>query len=133
MKHIFVIDDDLVLQRIMRKMLSNYSDQIQVECYDDGKLGIEGLSNAEVAPDLIFLDINMPEMDAWQFIEAYKKLDVRQDIPIYILSSSIDQRDIDKAMEIGLVKKYLIKPMKKQDLHMICDIELGLKDSLSNS
>lgn len=126
MKSVLIIDDDLVLQKILIKMLRGYSDQIEVKCFDDGSHGIEYLSITSLYPDLIFLDINMPEMNAWQFLEAYKKLNINIDIPVYILSSSIDDRDISKADDIGLVKEYLVKPLKKDELGDICRKELAI-------
>ncbi|UXP31492.1 response regulator [Reichenbachiella agarivorans] len=122
-RRIFVIDDDPILQRIMKKMLSNFDDGVEVELFLHGEEAIEKLATGNNLPDLIFLDINMPIMDAWDFIENYKNLNLAA-IPIYILSSSIDYRDINKAEDIDLIKDYLVKPLKKDRLIEICNREL---------
>ncbi|MGL1887671.1 MAG: response regulator [Reichenbachiella sp.] len=123
MSKVYVIDDDPILQRIMTKMLSNFDDEVEVVIFLHGEEAIEKLKTVEVLPDLIFLDINMPIMDAWDFIENFKEANVG-DIPIYILSSSIDYRDIAKAENIGLIQDYLVKPLRKDRLIEICNKEL---------
>lgn len=122
-RKVYVIDDDPILQRIMSKMLGNFDSDVQVEMFLHGEEAINRLKEDEKLPDLIFLDINMPIMDAWDFIENYQKLNIEV-VPIYILSSSIDYRDISKAENIDLIKDYLVKPLKKDRLIEICKREL---------
>ena len=59
------------------------------------------LQNVDSIPDIIFLDINMPIKDGWQFLEDFKALlsDVKKDITIYMVSSSVDDYDIKKSKE----------------------------------
>ena len=70
------------------------------------------------ADEIIFLDINMPIMDGWQFLEEYIKLNpkIGKKIVIYICSSSISPDDINKAKEISAVTDYIIKPVSKDML-----------------
>ena len=124
MKSVCVIDDDPILQKIMSRMIQNFDESLEISSFQDGQNAIDQLAKKDKLPDLIFLDINMPKMDAWGFLDELDKI-TSEDLPIYILTSSIDQRDIDKADSISRVKKYLIKPMKKQELHDICALELG--------
>ncbi|MCV9385840.1 response regulator [Reichenbachiella ulvae] len=123
-RKVYVIDDDPILQRIMKKMLGNFDSDVDVHMFLHGEEAIEQLRQDVELPDLIFLDINMPIMDAWEFIENYQKLGI-EIVPIYILSSSIDYRDIDKAENIELIKDYLVKPLKKDRLIEICKRELN--------
>ncbi len=104
-------------------MIKNFDESLDVSSYEDGQVAIDKLAEKKSLPDLIFLDINMPKLDAWGFLEELDKI-TKDHVPIYILTSSIDQRDIDKAKSISRVKKYLIKPMKKDELHDICAVEL---------
>ncbi|PIB35224.1 hypothetical protein BFP72_07345 [Reichenbachiella sp. 5M10] len=122
-KKVYVIDDDPILQKIMKKMLFNYNPEIEVALFLHGEEAIRQLKADTVLPDLIFLDINMPIMDAWDFIEAYELLNIPK-VVIYILSSSIDYRDIDRAKGIDLIKDYLVKPLRKERLIEICELEL---------
>lgn len=79
----------------------------------------EGLSYIETTPTpnqthYILLDINMPTMTGWEFLDEYEKLTpgVKQNYTVYILSSSIDERDMERARNNSNVKGYLIKPLK---------------------
>jgi CheY-like chemotaxis protein len=68
------------------------------------------------------LDINMPVLDGWQFLEEYKKLKerIKKDITIYIVSSSDNQVDIDKAKNYEEeVTNYYLKPISADDLKTI--------------
>ncbi|MDO7742963.1 MAG: response regulator, partial [Pedobacter sp.] len=76
-------------------------------------------------PDLIFLDINMPIMTGWEFLVEYEKLSINKMIPVYMLSSSIFQNDIDKAKTFPNVKDFMSKPMSNNQLINIFD-SMGL-------
>jgi len=67
-------------------------------------------------PDVIFIDINMPVMDGWEFLEEYKTLqeNINTPIKIYILSSSVDKNDIMRSKEYNSVIDYVIKPVYKE-------------------
>ena len=71
-------------------------------------------------PDLIFLDVNMPNMSGWEFIEHYSKLNMK--FPILImLTSSIDPRDLEKASEIQTISAFRSKPLTFEMLNEIID------------
>ncbi len=72
-------------------------------------------------PEIIFLDLNMPVMDGWEFLENFTKIKSKIDktITLYIVSSSINPVDIEKAKRINSVKDYLIKPVTIEDLEAI--------------
>lgn len=118
MPKVYIIDDDHIMQKMMQKMIEKFDGSIIVECYSDGEQGLDALTKAEDFPDLIFLDINMPVIDGWKFIELYKEYDIPQ-IPIHILTSSIDGRDIKKANDISLVLGYQVKPLRRDNLAQI--------------
>ncbi len=73
-------------------------------------------SDRENIPDIIFLDIRMPEIDGFGFLEMFEKLPdpVQENISIVMLSSSIDSEDYNKAMQNRFVKQFLNKPLKKE-------------------
>ncbi len=119
---IFVDDDRLVL--IFGKMLLKKTvGDVEVETFDVPEEGLNylrsGLSTfAEGRPVLLFLDINMPGMDGWEFLDHYSRLGqaIKERIHIYILSSSVDDRDKNRGAANPDVKGYLVKPLTKEAL-----------------
>ena len=73
----------------------------------------------EKLPEIIFLDINMPIWDGWQFLEEFNLLPINQKIFIHILSSSNNEEDIEKAQGYKMVNNYLIKPIEQNQMKKI--------------
>ena len=114
-----IIDDDMIYQYLAKEEIE-YTEMVQkIMFFDDGEQAITFITqtldeeNLDLLPDVIFLDINMPIMDGWDFLDAYIPLKPRigKKIVIYIVSSSIDIRDMDKARGYGLVSDFIIKPV----------------------
>jgi len=124
---ILLIDDDLATNFINKRIIqkADISEHIQVAL--NGKEAIDYLckkgnfesdTNEFPQPQLILLDINMPVMDGWEFIEAYKKLDTvnKEEITIVMLSSSFNPADKAKAESIEQISDFKQKPMSKEAL-----------------
>ena len=88
----------------------------QVKVAETGPDALEFLKKERDAPELIFLDINMPSMTGWEFLEYFDKLDdiIKNHFKIYILSSSVDQRDKDKANTNSYIKGFISKPLTRE-------------------
>ena len=114
---ICIVDDDKVYQITTKKMLERIALANNILVFSHGEEAFQYLaekaSNKDALPDIIFLDINMPFMNAWQFLDAYTQIkpQLTKPITIYIISSSISEIDIQRAKKIEHVKDYYIKPV----------------------
>lgn len=72
-------------------------------------------------PDVIFLDLNMPVMDGWEFLDRFKEIEhlFPYQPAVYILSSSVDAEDQHRALAYPIVKNFLSKPLNKTYLEKI--------------
>lgn len=115
LKKILIIDDDRISTFLTKRIVDSC---IMVECsqtFYQSELALLSLKKALIEqtqlPDLILLDINMPIMDGWDFINESRKIPNYKPIPIVILSSSIYKEDQDKSEFYSEIKGYLIKPL----------------------
>ncbi len=126
---ICLIDDDDVYQFVMKKIIEGLSMNAikKILSFSDGEEAIDfitfNLSNHTELPNVILLDINMPVMDGWQFMEEYVRLKPRigKKITIYMVSSSKNDDDMDRAKKINEISDYLVKPVTPDELKMIID------------
>ncbi len=124
--NVFVVDDDKIFHFIIKKLLLNNNINVSPDFFENGLEAIEGikskLNNGETTPDLILLDINMPVLDGWQFLEEFKLLKkfLKEEISIYIISSSDNLVDRNRAKEFKEdIKDYYLKPMTIESLNSI--------------
>lgn len=114
---LWIVDDDKIYQFILKKNIEQLHITETTASFPHGREAIDTLrqltENQSLLPDLILLDINMPVMDGWDFMEEYKVLKQRfeKTIPIYIISSSIAQEDKDKARTYEDIVDFLVKPV----------------------
>lgn len=125
--NICVIDDDKIYQYTISKTIKVYDLANEVLIFSDGEEAlnffIENIDNTSDLPDIILLDINMPIMDGFQFMEEYIKLKPRvgKKILIYMVSSSVDSSDIRRAEQVSEISDYIIKPIKPGELIKIVE------------
>ncbi len=114
---IAVIDDDTVYQFTASRTLKATKLADQVLQFPNGQEALTFLQHnateANKLPDIIFLDINMPVTDGWMFLDEFQKLkeEFPKDIRIYMVSSSIDPRDLNRAQSNPSVSEYVEKPV----------------------
>ena len=116
-KTIIVVDDDPVSNFLCSRIISKAEINAEVKAFLHGREALdfieEGIRSNTDLPDLILLDVNMPLMNGWEFLDEYKILvpKMTKVVPVFILSSSVYNQDIQKARAIPEVSDYLIKPI----------------------
>lgn len=124
--HILIIDDDEINNFIAAKLIDKIPPKAKVSTCVNGQEGINfvknKLNNQNEFPDIIFLDINMPLMNGWEFLEEYEQIknDIKKKVTINMLSSSVYNDDITKAETYTTVNKFISKPLtvdKIKDLY----------------
>jgi len=117
-----VIDDDSTFLFIFRKQIEKLED---INIVNESRNGLEAinylknnLNNTGALPDLIALDLNMPVMDGWDFLNEFGKVCEKDsfDAPVCILSSTINQADFDRANSYESVKTFFSKPITSEQL-----------------
>ena len=117
-----IIDDDTIYQFTMKAILTKMACFKEIYIFNDGEEAIDYLSShaqePEKIPDMVLLDIDMPVLDGFQFMEQYEILlpKLKKTATIYMSSSSLDPKDIVKANKIENIKEYLIKPIEESKL-----------------
>jgi len=118
--NLLVIDDDDINIFIIRKIVEKTGYEALMVAKTNGQLAIDYLKELQAKgqpfPHLILIDINMPVLNGWEFLEAYEKLGVKDDIDMYMLSSSVYENDIEKAKTYKTVKGFISKPLSIERL-----------------
>ncbi|MDP5060583.1 MAG: response regulator [Maribacter sp.] len=123
--NVCIIDDDEVFQYTILHTLEAHKSVGNIMPFTDGAEAMtffnENLDNLDKLPDVIFLDVNMPVMDGYRFMDEYTKIipEVVKKITIYILSSSVDLVDFEKTKNLKEVSDYIIKPIREPQLTKI--------------
>lgn len=118
-----IIDDDPIFIFGAKRMmeLSNFCNSFMI--FKNGQEAINNLKSimlsGEDIPEVILLDINMPIMDGWEFLDEFTQIESHKLITIYIVSSSIDPIDLKRAKRYENVSNFIIKPIAIQTLKNI--------------
>jgi CheY-like chemotaxis protein len=124
-KTVAIVDDDEVFQFIIDKTIRRVARFTNIFTFSNGKQAIDHMdsfqSNEHQLPDVIFLDINMPVSDGWQFLENYleKKHTYSKKPLIYMVSSSYNREDIDRASLYQDIYRYHTKPVSIEKMKQI--------------
>ncbi|MFD0939712.1 response regulator [Pedobacter boryungensis] len=118
--NLLVIDDDDINIFIIKKIVEKTGYAINMVSKNNGQQAIDYLNDVISAnqplPHLILIDINMPVMNGWEFVEAYQALGIEQRVDLYILSSSVYENDIEKTKSYSTVKGFISKPLSIERL-----------------
>ena len=111
-----IVDDDPFNNKICAMVIKRTLGDVKINTFSVPEEGLEFIENEYVQnsePVIVFLDLNMPTLSGWEFMERYEKFnkEIKKHIRIYILSSSVDQRDKDKANTTPDIKGFISKPL----------------------
>lgn len=112
-----IIDDDPIYQFGMKLLMKEVNFCRELLLYQDGQEAIDGmhdiLEGDGELPPVIFLDLNMPIKDGWEFLDDFMTIPMnkREQVAIYVISSSINPLDRERAIRYEVVGDYLVKPI----------------------
>ena len=128
LERILCVDDDPITLMLCKKVIqkSNFSKEIDTAVNGEDALNyFDGLlttkSNSNNFPQLIFLDLNMPVMNGWEFLDVFSKNQYLKfsKIKVIVLSSTIDPEDIQKSKQYPMVIEFLSKPITTEILEIL--------------
>ncbi len=114
-KTCLLVDDDPDDQEVFLNALKDVSENARCLIASDGDRALELLHNEETTPDYIFLDLNMPRMNGFEFLTAMKKSRILCNIPVIVYSTTAQRSQIDKAKKLGAAE-FFTKTYKYRDL-----------------
>ena len=120
-----VIDDDKIYSFAIKHIINRSGIAENIIFFNNGRVAMDFLNQQiqqrHSLPDLILLDLNMPVLDGWQFLEEFETIKnaLKNTIPIYIVSSSIDEEEHSRARSIKSVNDFITKPITISTLQNI--------------
>lgn len=128
---ILCVDDDSITLMLCKKVIAKAEFSSEIDTCSNGEEALKYFENLKkekelnttiVEPQIIFLDLNMPIMNGWEFLDIFSKsqfYSTFSEIKVIVLSSTIDPRDIEKAKQYPMVLNFLSKPITIEILQTI--------------
>lgn len=111
-KKIVAVDDSGIILKMLTKVLG---DKYEVHAFSTGKRALQFLKEKDRKPDLIILDIDMPEINGYEMLQMIKEKDHLESVPVIFLTSNSDKSHVVKAVAGG-AKDYVVKPIDEEIL-----------------
>jgi CheY-like chemotaxis protein len=110
---ILLVDDDNMIQMFHRMLFRKVSMGYAINEFANGKKALDYLiaNNTLNKEYLVFLDINMPVMNGWEFLDEIQNADIKSQLHVVMVTSSIDKTDIEKSKKYPIIKNYVQKPL----------------------
>lgn len=116
----YIVDDDAIFVFVLKKLLEKNGNFGKMIDFKNGNDAIDVLfSDQSELPCVILLDLNMPIIDGWQFLDQLEDSELKDELNVYIMSSSIDRTDIEKSKNYSIVKDFISKPVNGDKLEKI--------------
>jgi CheY-like chemotaxis protein len=116
-QHIVLVDDDVITNKMHKMLIRKHPSEKKVAVFDNPQKALAYISAHQ--PDLILLDLHMPDIDGWRFLEMMEELNIF--IDVVIVSSSIDPREHSKAKSFLCVKDFYTKPLTIEKVNQLLD------------
>jgi CheY-like chemotaxis protein len=119
--NIWLIDDDDITNMLHQFFLEEYFPDASIVVFSQAELALKAISENAPLPDYVFLDINMPVMDGWEFMDELSKMSNANliNLNIHILTSSLDPSDFSKAELSPLIKGFISKPLEIEKVEFL--------------
>lgn len=120
-----IIDDDSIFVFATRRLMeiARFSEEVLV--YRNGREALDGfalmIQEKRPLPEVIFLDINMPMLDGFQFLELFSAWPIPENVALYMVTSSINPEDMRRAEAFPIVRSYVSKPLSVETLEQILE------------
>lgn len=126
MSKVFIIDDDSIHQRIAQIMIEKHNLFDSCKSFTEAQQALDFLkdnrNDPDALPDVILLDLNMPAVDGWDFLNVFEELkkDLKKTIRIYIVTSSVDEKDRVRSQSYSTVCGFISKPLSPDIIRTTC-------------
>lgn len=112
-RHFFIVDDYAFNSMIAEKMIKSIDADTEVKTFLYASEALEHVTNNDISNAIILIDIQMPYMSGFQFLDAFEQLpeDKRNNYAIYIYSSTVNEADMKKASSYQSVRRFIPKPL----------------------
>jgi CheY-like chemotaxis protein len=120
LRKVICIDDDPITLMLCKKVMERVEFASEINTLQNGEEAIKQFEDYEKidtknAPDMVFIDLNMPVMNGWEFLDEYFKREYHKKFKTHfiVLSSTIDPKDVEKSKLYSMVVDFLSKPITK--------------------
>ena len=134
-----VIDDNPTDHYIMQRLLHNNFNCEQATYTYDGRLVLDYLKEnkdtGRTMPDLIFLDLDMPQLTGWEFLDELENLHMteKNNVQVHIMSSSIRSADVFHSKKYACVNSFMTKPLSRELVNKVCEQATMLRDQRNSA
>jgi two-component system chemotaxis response regulator CheY len=124
-----VVDDDAINNQLCKFAILRTVGETEIDLFTEPDEALSSIQGESLLPDekgqiVLFLDINMPTMTGWEFLEVFRSLSqaIHEKFTIFMLSSSVDDRDRERAEADPFVSGFFSKPLKAVELKEIFNV-----------